>query len=134
MYRDVINRIIKERMERGQGKVSVMVATHNEESVKLAVEMMKEHNITPNERTVCFAQLYGMCDQVNTYFQIVHISQCVFSIKLTNNFIQVSYSLGQAGYSVYKYVPYGPLNDVLPYLSRRARENGAILAKARRVS
>ncbi|XP_031549212.1 proline dehydrogenase 1, mitochondrial-like [Actinia tenebrosa] len=85
-----------------KGRANVMVASHNENSIRFAVQRMEELGLDPDSKRVFFGQLLGMADQI-------------------------SFTLGNAGYSVYKYVPYGPVEDVLPYLSRRAMENRGLL-------
>ncbi|PIK46149.1 putative proline dehydrogenase 1, mitochondrial-like [Apostichopus japonicus] len=99
-YHGCLDMILNEISSRP--KINVMVASHNEDTIRIAVNRMKELNISANDQLVYFGQLFGMCDQV-------------------------SFTLGQAGYAVYKYVPYGPVKDVIPYLSRRAFENRGML-------
>ncbi|XP_063769230.1 proline dehydrogenase 1, mitochondrial [Pseudophryne corroboree] len=103
MYHRCLDYVLEEI--RHNRKANVMVASHNEDTVKFTLKRMNELGIYPEEKKVYFGQLLGMCDQI-------------------------SFPLGQAGYPVYKYVPYGPVNEVLPYLSRRAQENRGIMKGA----
>ncbi|XP_017777258.1 PREDICTED: proline dehydrogenase 1, mitochondrial isoform X2 [Nicrophorus vespilloides] len=102
-------RRIKELKNRGedQKKIGIMVASHNEDTVRFAIEKMKEIGIEPEDKVICFGQLLAMCDYI-------------------------TFPLGQSGYSAYKYIPYGPVNEVLPYLSRRAQENKGVLQKIKK--
>ncbi|GFU34388.1 proline dehydrogenase 1, mitochondrial [Nephila pilipes] len=101
---EMLRQIVEDIQAGNEKRIGVMVATHNEDTIRFAVKKMEELGIKPEHKVVCFGQLLGMCDQV-------------------------SFLLGQAGYSVYKYVPYGPIDEVLPYLSRRALENHSLLTK-----
>lgn len=75
----------------------VIIATHNNQSIKLAIDALKESAIS-DLHEVSFAQLLGMQDQA-------------------------TYSLALSGHKVYKYVPFGPVSVSLPYLARRMQEN-----------
>lgn len=80
--------------------VSFVAATHNETSTQYLAKRMDEMGLKPDHPRIHFSQLYGMGDNL-------------------------SYVLGKHGYNVSKYVPYGPVKDVIPYLVRRAEENSA---------
>jgi proline dehydrogenase len=82
-------------------KIAFCCGTHNEESTQYLIDLMEKHQIALDDQRVYFAQLLGMSD---------HISM----------------NLAQKGYNVTKYVPYGPVKDVIPYLIRRAEENTSI--------
>ena len=81
--------------------ISICAGTHNENSSMHLVNLMAQHGLAANDRRIYFSQLLGMSDNL-------------------------SYNLSMAGYNVAKYVPYGPVKKVLPYLFRRAEENTAI--------
>ena len=87
--------------------IQPFIGTHNEESTALAVSLMDLNNISKNDNRVWFGQLYGMSDHI-------------------------SYNLAINGYNVAKYVPFGPVKDVIPYLIRRAKENTSVAGQTSR--
>lgn len=82
-------------------KIALCAGTHNEESSILLTKLMAENNLLKDDKRVYFSQLLGMSDHI-------------------------SFNLSKHGYNVAKYMPYGPVKDVLPYLIRRAEENTSI--------
>jgi Proline dehydrogenase. len=87
--------------------VSICAGTHNEESSLILAHLLESGEIDRNDDRFWFAQLYGMSDHI-------------------------SYNLAASGYNVAKYLPYGPIKEVLPYLSRRAQENSSVKGQAGR--
>ena len=81
--------------------ISICAGTHNEYSSQFLTELMKKAGLPNNHPHIYFSQLYGMSDHI-------------------------SYNLANKGYSVSKYLPYGPVKATMPYLIRRAEENSAI--------
>jgi proline dehydrogenase len=88
-------------------QISVCSGSHNENSNYLLTELMSEAGMENADPRVYFAQLYGMSDHI-------------------------SFNLAKAGYNVIKYVPYGPVESVVPYLMRRAEENTSIAGQSSR--
>lgn len=87
--------------------ISLFIGTHNEESSYLAMQLMQEKSIAVNDNRVWFGQLYGMSDHI-------------------------SFNLATVGFNVAKYVPFGPVKDVMPYLIRRAEENTSVAGQTSR--
>jgi proline dehydrogenase len=82
-------------------QIGVIVATHNERSNLLTTELMQQRGLPLDHAHLHFSQLYGMSDNI-------------------------TYNLARAGCSVSKYLPFGPIKDVIPYLMRRAQENTSV--------
>jgi proline dehydrogenase len=87
--------------------VSICAGTHNEESSIYLTKLMARKELKNNDTRIYFSQLLGMSDHI-------------------------SFNLSDAGYNVAKYVPYGPVKAVLPYLTRRAQENSSVAGQAGR--
>ena len=101
-FNEVLNYILNNLSE-----IELFVGTHNEESTYLAIRQMKENKIAQNDSRVWFGQLYGMSDHI-------------------------TFNLAKLGYGVAKYIPFGPVKDVMPYLIRRAEENTSVAGQTSR--
>jgi proline dehydrogenase len=81
--------------------ISAIIASHNEHSNLLAIGLMQEKGLAADHPHIHFSQLYGMSDNI-------------------------TFNLAKAGCSVSKYLPFGPIEEVVPYLMRRAEENSSL--------
>ncbi len=88
-------------------KMAIFAGTHNEESSYLLMDLAKKYDIKVNDNRLWFGQLFGMSDHI-------------------------SYNLASKGYNVAKYLPFGPVRDVMPYLIRRAEENTSVAGQTSR--
>ena len=87
--------------------ISIFNGTHNEDSSYLLMDLIKKSNYDLSDDRLWFGQLYGMSDHI-------------------------SYNLAQEGFNVAKYLPFGPVKDVMPYLIRRAEENTSVAGQTNR--
>ena len=88
-------------------RISICAGSHNEQSSMLLTELMSQKKLANNDQRIYFSQLFGMSDHI-------------------------SFNLSSAGYNVAKYLPYGPVKAVMPYLFRRAAENTSVKGQAGR--
>jgi proline dehydrogenase len=88
-------------------RMSIFAGTHNELSSYKLIELMEAKGVLKNDPRIWFGQLYGMSDNI-------------------------SYNLAEHGYNVAKYLPFGPVRDVMPYLIRRAEENTSVAGQTSR--
>ena len=86
---------------------ALCAGSHNEKSNENLAQLMRAQDVAPGDSRVFFSQLLGMSDHI-------------------------SYTLAKCGYNVAKYVPYGPVREVIPYLIRRAEENSSIAGQTSR--
>ncbi|WP_118949530.1 proline dehydrogenase family protein [Taibaiella helva] len=87
--------------------IALFIGTHNEQSCYKATEIIRQKGLQPGNNHIYLSQLYGMSDNI-------------------------TFNLADAGYNVSKYLPYGPVKDVIPYLMRRAQENTSVAGQTGR--
>jgi proline dehydrogenase len=87
--------------------ISIVIATHNEESNLYCTKLMSQKSLEADHRHIHFSQLYGMSDHI-------------------------TFNLTQQGFNVSKYIPFGPIKKVIPYLMRRAKENSSVAGQTGR--
>jgi len=102
MFNDVLNYMFKNIDD-----MAIFSGTHNEESSYLLMDLIEKSGLDKTDKRIWFGQLYGMSDHI-------------------------SYNLAKEGYNVAKYLPYGPVRDVMPYLIRRAEENTSVAGQTSR--
>ena len=88
-------------------KFSLFSGTHNEESIYKIINIMESNSINKDDANIWFGQLYGMSDNI-------------------------TFNLASEGFNVIKYLPYGPIKEVIPYLIRRADENTSVKGQTSR--
>ncbi len=103
---DTFNEVLKYILE-NIDDIGLFVGTHNELSTYLTMDLMKEKGISKSDDRIWFGQLFGMSDHI-------------------------TFNLGAEGYNVAKYIPFGPVKDVMPYLIRRAEENTSVAGQTSR--
>lgn len=103
---DNFNEIMKYIMD-NLTDIELFVGTHNESSTYLAMDLMEKKDISKSDDRIWFGQLFGMSDHI-------------------------TFNLGAEGYNVAKYIPFGPVKDVMPYLIRRAEENTSVAGQTSR--
>ena len=90
-----------------ENNMHIVIGSHNEYSNLLATQIMEKMGLQLNNRRIYLSQLYGMSDNI-------------------------TFNLAKAGCNASKYVPFGPISDVIPYLMRRAQENSSVSSQTRR--
>ncbi len=104
---ETFNKSVSYMLANLDNKMALYAGTHNEESSYMMMRLMQENNISHNDKRMWFGQLYGMSDNI-------------------------SYNLANHNYNVSKYLPFGPVFDVVPYLIRRAEENTSVAGQTNR--
>jgi len=102
MFNDVLTYMFK-----NIGDMAIFAGTHNEESSYLLMDLITKSGLDRDDSRIWFGQLFGMSDHI-------------------------SFNLSKENYNVAKYLPFGPVRDVMPYLIRRAEENTSVVGQTNR--